>query len=85
MSQINYPVALTQVLGRLSEPAVLMRTSVFCLAIFLLVRYMQRVIRLQKAYEHIPTFTNTKIGGFILGHLEHFWLSGTHLPVTVCK
>lgn len=77
---------LTQLfVERLSEPSGFIRALLAFLVGAIIVKIILNQRQERKLYAHLPTFGTSWFLGNILGHMEHFWMSGTHLPVTVCK
>lgn len=49
------------------------------------ISFLMQQARIRARYAHLPSMPTSAVVGNFLGHMEHFWLSGTHLHVTVCK
>lgn len=73
------------VIDRLAQSAWLLRIVFALLVATFAVPFLLHQLRVRKRYEHLPTLPTTWLLGSLLGHMEHFWMSGTHLHVTVCK
>lgn len=69
----------------LKEPLTVAAISLAILLSLRIFLFLQKQWRLRKMYRHLSSLPTSLLLGSLLGHVEHFWRSRTHLPLTVCK
>ena len=75
----------SMLLGRLTEPAWLVRMAVTFFFGIIAVKYLHKEYHKRKMYSLLPSIPMSSVLGAVMGHAEHFWTARTKLHITVCE